>query len=98
MRISDWSSDVCSSDLAECVADPIELGDIAKPPFGVTRLQRAIERPIGRSRFDVGFEERAIDYQRSAGGQQFSASFEQPGGGRPLADVNHVDAQDCVSR
>src|SRR3546814_9780135 len=27
MRISDWSSDVCSSDLLDGVGDPVDLGD-----------------------------------------------------------------------
>src|SRR3546814_20104458 len=38
MRISDWSSDVCSSDLQAAAEDPVELADAGDPPRRVAGL------------------------------------------------------------
>src|SRR3546814_6828967 len=40
MRISDWSSDVCSSDLAACCARPMRLGVLVRI-VGDQRIGRA---------------------------------------------------------
>src|SRR3546814_2462506 len=44
MRISDWSSDVCSSDLTEYLAEDYSIADIACWPW--VRAARAIELDI----------------------------------------------------
>src|SRR3546814_14736874 len=49
MRISDWSSDVCSSDLIALLARQAELGERRKDPGGQAGTQlRAEEAPILR--------------------------------------------------
>src|SRR3546814_9879365 len=57
MRISDWSSDVCSSDLAETGFDPESLGD----GFGLDgSLDGKVDRRVAIGG-DAGENERAID-------------------------------------
>src|SRR3546814_8490286 len=52
MRISDWSSDVCSSDLLAAIADLALAPDVVHPERdvdeirGPQRLQQAIERVV----------------------------------------------------
>src|SRR3546814_5618582 len=71
MRISDWSSDVCSSDLHQHVARMQQPGQIAdhaiaeritrcdQHPCGIARTRRAQRYPFGRQ-----FEVKQIDAQR----------------------------------
>src|SRR3546814_9967122 len=50
MRISDWSSDVCSSDLYQGITVNIGNGDRAKNPLGEdARLRQAFELAIDRA-------------------------------------------------
>src|SRR3546814_3465567 len=56
MRISDWSSDVCSSDLAVVVTfvqaererDPRRVADVAQP----VRLKLSVKKLVGRALID----------------------------------------------
>src|SRR3546814_18347368 len=63
MRISDWSSDVCSSDLGDARSHPCTMG-------AAVRRQRAgvgsaeAERPLGD--FEAGFDLRRIFGDRDA--------------------------------
>src|SRR3546814_3132765 len=74
MRISDWSSDVCSSDLdgsAQHLISAADAGDMPAPPHmggdvDVPTL-RAQELQIGNGRFSAG-----QDYERSAGRDRLS--------------------------
>src|SRR3546814_1120171 len=47
MRISDWSSDVCSSDLVAVAARQIEIGE-AEDVFAGTTLQRVVAGEAGK--------------------------------------------------
>src|SRR3546814_17616347 len=47
MRISDWSSDVCSSDLAETAAGQICTGPARHQPRTSAEVQRENERDVG---------------------------------------------------
>src|SRR3546814_17991747 len=55
MRISDWSSDVCSSDLPEALVDHLRIRPLAahpRPPFGAVQVAVAgladqRQHPIG---------------------------------------------------
>src|SRR3546814_10921333 len=48
MRISDWSSDVCSSDLPEVLGEqPVEQARDCGAVFGVGRLQRQVALAVG---------------------------------------------------
>src|SRR3546814_9389837 len=71
MRISDWSSDVCSSDLIEHVGDtaPLELHlqRFAVIAFTMTRLARHI---------DVG-QEVHLDLDKSVAGAGFTPRSEE---------------------
>src|SRR3546814_5177695 len=48
MRISDWSSDVCSSDLATHLADVAHLDDVPARPRGGDELRHPFDRARGR--------------------------------------------------
>src|SRR3546814_1028607 len=45
MRISDWSSDVCSSDLAPCAAADHQMEQPCYRPFGIAAFYKAHFRP-----------------------------------------------------
>src|SRR3546814_16690887 len=52
MRISDWSSDVCSSDLAEFFQAPVLHDDLDARVMNVVAATEAIEDPHDRGRID----------------------------------------------
>src|SRR3546814_2385926 len=48
MRISDWSSDVCSSDLLQPTQIMTDTGAYSDVVFGLFRLLRSEERRVGK--------------------------------------------------
>src|SRR3546814_1582344 len=74
MRISDWSSDVCSSDLAPAHA----AGAV---PAGLHRLRKADGRQQLPGRADRQAEGEGIDLGAAVGHPQGAAAELRPGGG-----------------
>src|SRR3546814_7012455 len=69
MRISDWSSDVCSSDLA---GDAVDLGPLAGHPLAGSLARRARQRRLADRRpacravgFDAALKETGIETERA---------------------------------
>src|SRR3546814_628094 len=83
MRISDWSSDVCSSDLRKTVRPVVELDLLPQ------ELRLRLERPVGRERQRIARLERggpslAVDVDR----------FARAGRGLALEPAVHDDGVD----
>src|SRR3546814_8221093 len=57
MRISDWSSDVCSSDLLACTRP----GDVVLDPFFGTGTTGAVAKRLGRKWIGIEREEDYIE-------------------------------------
>src|SRR3546814_20814130 len=74
MRISDWSSDVCSSDLLRRVGQALDLADRTQDALGVT------VRRVHHDDVDAGIEQRlgarqAVGADPSGGGSPQAALF-----------------------
>src|SRR3546814_1751952 len=82
MRISDWSSDVCSSDLVDAAADGLR--------FDVGGVQGQLQ--VAADAFDVGLARRAGDGDVAADAVDLQAAA----GGADHADL-HGDAVDVRS-
>src|SRR3546814_4865163 len=55
MRISDWSSDVCSSDLKEiALRGPVPAAARKKKPRALSVTSKNLEKYLGVQRFDFG--------------------------------------------
>src|SRR3546814_21027342 len=71
MRISDWSSDVCSSDLADDIgpaAQPLDLAPVGGDHRAADHVRMAVEELGGRMDDIIGTErERALDGGREEG-------------------------------
>src|SRR3546814_11260782 len=84
MRISDWSSDVCSSDLHDA-----ELGELVLWGQGDTHLKVVVERLRNRFKLNVETGRPAIAYRetirRSA--EQHARHKKQSGGHGQFADI-----------
>src|SRR3546814_18254338 len=106
MRISDWSSDVCSSDLDGLVADPLagaDQGDqLLEEPFGQGDLGRlAVEGDLVAAHVDVGVEG-LLDPDEvfvvgpeqadpvDARGHDYRVMSGRRAGGRPVRSVSHT--------
>src|SRR3546814_3835503 len=85
MRISDWSSDVCSSDLSPCRANEALLIRLHR------RNARAHRQPTGDSGFYVGVVEDQRQRRRNDMGGGRSTSSER--GRRDIADIMVVPAK-----
>src|SRR3546814_6337796 len=68
MRISDWSSDVCSSDLPGGIAEPVDRGDTDAPEPPVDQPVLGVEQipPDQRDRDQRGHHRREIDRAEEA--------------------------------
>src|SRR3546814_7930339 len=86
MRISDWSSDVCSSDLCRQVEDDAALAAVVELEHGVVVDGAAEERPEGACRVAGGRFD--LDDVGAPVGQQARRS--RPG--HPHAELHHPDA------
>src|SRR3546814_10713708 len=86
MRISDWSSDVCSSDLAVRLHLAVEL---ARPPAGVAERQQVVARPLadgdrpqdvdgGGQRHAVVHPQRAVAHEVGAVQHEPPAALDRP--------------------
>src|SRR3546814_20245149 len=52
MRISDWSSDVCSSDLGQEVSRTVKFGDVAGIDAAKAELEQVVDILRNRARYD----------------------------------------------
>src|SRR3546814_20351857 len=68
MRISDWSSDVCSSDLLDELAESIKAQGL---------LQPILVRPLSRSRYEIVAGERRWRAAQAAGLHEIPAVIRQ---------------------
>src|SRR3546814_4439593 len=84
MRISDWSSDVCSSDLHQAEAVDVTNGALLRLPFHehadlLTTLQRRIRWPLPcclwREQAHKGIDIPGVHRQRIAHDQPFAGAF-----------------------
>src|SRR3546814_10551471 len=62
MRISDWSSDVCSSDLREVriEVDPVRLASLGVTAAEVSRALREVEQQSSGGRTQFGGDEQSV--------------------------------------
>src|SRR3546814_11999611 len=68
MRISDWSSDVCSSDLGKAAGEgvAVEHADIAREPCRPGAVVALVVEPAGLlAAFQIGEEACAVLFQRN---------------------------------
>src|SRR3546814_8701085 len=87
MRISDWSSDVCSSDLLDELAESIKAQGL---------LQPILVRPLSRSRYEIVAGERRWRAAQAAGLHEIPAVIRQldDATGFELALVENIQRAD----
>jgi len=73
-----------------------EIFDPAQPPLGIARLKVGIEIEVARRRRRAFHQPRSVKDQRRPRSQDPRRTVEQAERGRPRADVDHVDAENCV--
>src|SRR3546814_1944198 len=101
MRISDWSSDVCSSDLRTAGYSPDDAGGLdglASPckPFDATALSAsAMSVSIALARASISFA--ALSYRVSKSGSSLQAARSSRGTSRKAARINNPCDNGCRS-
>src|SRR3546814_7779089 len=88
MRISDWSSDVCSSDLPETLINQIAAGEVIERPASAAKelIENAID--AGASRIEIA----------TAGGGKSLIRITDNGAGMDGADLGLAARRHCTSK
>src|SRR3546814_12169192 len=94
MRISDWSSDVCSSDLGRVIDRDAELAVALRDIIGLRRLDIALHRPEQDRRADIlcGKAEIIVDHLPAA----VERALDRDEGVRKRSEERRVGTE-CVS-
>src|SRR3546814_3155640 len=91
MRISDWSSDVCSSDLLSCIVARTSVNDTVDANIWGVELESVI-RPDPNWLINLSFSY----LNAKVAGDQFFSNPRDPGGGDPRSEERRV-GKECVS-